>query len=248
MRSRSGRSAGRSASALRRLVPALAAALVAAVPGLPAEAQDEREPAPKVIYLVRHGAYDEAANAPSRLGGALVPAGVEQAHLAGARLRGLPVEIAALRSSPLIRARQTAVVIADELGGRVVEIEPRLEECTPPTWRREAVAGTPAEELAACRAQLERLVAELFRPSSDGVRHEILVAHGNVIRYLVTRALRVDPQAWLEMSIGHASITELRIEADGSFRVISVGDVGHLPVELQSGAAGDPAPRAAAKP
>jgi len=248
MRSRGRRSGGRSSGGPGRLAPAFAAALCTALSGAPIEAQEALQPAPKIVYLVRHGAYDEAANAASRLGGALTPTGVEQAHLVGARLRAMPVEIAALRSSPLIRARQTAVVIADELGGRVVEIEPRLEECTPPTWRRDAIAGTPAEELAACRAQLERLVAELFRPSPDGVRHEILVAHGNVIRYLVTRALRVDPQAWLEMSIGHASVTQIRIEENGTFRVISVGDVGHLPVELRSGAVGDPVPRAAAKP
>jgi len=248
MRSPGGRSGGRGAGRRKRLVPAVVATLFAALPGAPVDAQDEAQPAPKIVYLIRHGAYDEAANATSRLGGALTPLGVEQAHLVGARLRAMPVEIAALRSSPLVRARQTAVVVADELGGRVVEIEPRLEECTPPTWRRDAVAGTPPEELAACRAQLERLMADLFRPSTDGVRHEILVAHGNVIRYLVTRALRVDPQAWLEMSIGNASITKIRIEANGTFRVISVGDVGHLPFELQSGAAGDAEPRAAAKP
>ena len=69
-----------------------------------------------------------------------------------------------------------------------------------------------------------------------------------MIRYLVARALRVDPQAWLEMSIGHASLSVVRIEADGSYRVIAVGDVGHLPPELLSGAAGAPDLPAAAKP
>ena len=38
----------------------------------------------------------------------------------------------------------------------------------------------------------------------------------------------------------HASITRIRVEADGSFKVISVGDVGHIPPNLRTGASGDP--------
>jgi serine/threonine-protein phosphatase PGAM5 len=60
-----------------------------------------------------------------------------------------------------------------------------------------------------------------------------------VIRYLVTRALGVDSEAWLEMSVGNASITEIRVEPDGRFKVIAVGDVGHLPPAMLSGATGD---------
>lgn len=48
------------------------------------------------------------------------------------------------------------------------------------------------------------------------------------------RALGVDSARWLEMSVGHASITKIRVEADGRYKVISVGDVGHLPTWQQS--------------
>ena len=99
--------------------------------------------------------------------------------------------------------------------------------------------GETPEDLAACQAQLDRLFATHFRPSADGERSELMVCHGNVIRYLVTRALGVDTQAWLEMSVGHASITRIRIEPDGRMKVLSVGDVGHLPPNLQTGATGD---------
>jgi serine/threonine-protein phosphatase PGAM5 len=40
------------------------------------------------------------------------------------------------------------------------------------------------------------------------------------------------------MSVAHASITEILVEPDGRFKVISVGDVGHLPLNLQSGVTG----------
>ena len=68
----------------------------------------------------------------------------------------------------------------------------------------------------------------------------MLVAHGNVIRYLVTKALGVDTTAWLEMSVHHASLTVIRVEPDGRFKVIAVGDSGHLPPSLMTGATGDP--------
>lgn len=192
----------------------------------------------RTLYLVRHGDYDANDPRDARTGKSLVPLGVAQARLVGARLRALPVRFAAFRASPLRRARETAELIAAELAVPLPETEPNLEECTPPTRRREVVADETPEALAACRAQLERLFADWFRPAPEGERHELLVAHGNVIRYLVTRALGVDPTAWLEMSIGHASLTVIRVEPDGRFKVIAVGDVGHLPPSFQTGTTG----------
>ena len=66
------------------------------------------------------------------------------------------------------------------------------------------------------------------------------MCHGDVIRYLVTRAMHVDTRAWLEMSVGNASITMIRVQPDGRMKVIAVGDVGHIQPNLQSGATGDP--------
>ena len=63
-----------------------------------------------------------------------------------------------------------------------------------------------------------------------------MVAHGNVIRYLVTKALGVDTTAWLEMSVHNASLTVIRVQADGRFKVIAVGDTGHLPPAMYTGA------------
>ena len=110
----------------------------------------------------------------------------------------------------------------------------------PPTRRSEVTAGETPAGLAACRQRLDRVFARYFRPARGHERTDLLVCHGNVIRYLVTRALGVDSSAWLEMSVGHASITRIRVEADGRFKVMAVGDVGHLPPGLQSGASGDP--------
>lgn len=193
----------------------------------------------RTIYLVRHGRYDTDDPRDERVGRGLVPIGVAQARLAGSRLRGLPFRFDEIVSSPLTRARQTAQLIAAELGAPAPRIDPDLEECTPPTRRAEIIADEKPEDLAACAARLDRLAARILRPSPAADRRELLVAHGNVIRYLVTRALAVDATAWLGMSVGHASLTVLAVDASGVARVLAVGDVGHLPPGFQTGAFGD---------
>lgn len=192
------------------------------------------------ITLVRHGHYVADPAIDEKIGPGLSPIGVAQARLAGARLGGLPSTFDALYVSPMQRARDTAATIGAEFPGRSFEVLDDLEECTPPTRRTEVTAKETAESLAACKAQLDHLFEARFRPAAGAERNEMLVCHGNVIRYLVTRALGVDTMAWLEMSVGHASITRIRVEADGRFKVIAVGDVGHLPPNLLTGATGNP--------
>ena len=197
-------------------------------------------PAARILVLVRHGHYVSDAAVDETIGPGLSPLGVAQAHLAGARLAGLPVAFDARHVSPMQRARDTAAAIAAGTSGPDFDTVADLAECTPPTRRTEITAEETAEDLAACRTRLERVFARYFVPAAGRERQELFVCHGNVIRYLVTRALGVDSAAWLEMSVGHASITRIRVEPDGRFKVISVGDVGHLPPNLLTGASGDP--------
>ncbi|MGA8278218.1 MAG: histidine phosphatase family protein [Rhodanobacteraceae bacterium] len=196
-------------------------------------------PAARTIILVRHGNYVDDPAADAHLGPGLSPLGVAQAHLVGARLAGLPTRFDALYTSPLQRARDTAAIIGGSFPGRHFTVLDDLAECTPPTRRADIMKQEKPRDLAACKAQLERLFAEYFKPASGAERTELFVCHGNVIRYLVTRALGVDTMAWLTMSIGHASITTIRVEADGSVRVIAVGDVGHIPPNMQTGSIDD---------
>jgi serine/threonine-protein phosphatase PGAM5 len=193
----------------------------------------------RTIVLVRHGHYAPDPAADPALGPHLSPLGVAQAHLVGARLAGLPARFDARYASPLQRARDTAAVIAGDATGPAFEVLDDLAECTPPTRDARVMAHEKITQLAACREQLERLFAARFRPADGADRTELYVCHGNVIRYLVTRALGVDPTAWLALSVGHASITRIRVAPDGSMQVIAVGDTGHLPPNLLTGAGGD---------
>jgi len=205
-----------------------------------AQAAETSAPATRTIYLVRHGNYVEDPAADEKLGPGLSALGVAQAHLVGARLAGLPVHFDTLYVSPMQRAHDTAAIIAADFPGRQFEVVEDLAECTPPTRQTKIMAKEKPEDLAACKAQLDRIFAKYFKPAVGAERSELFVCHGNIIRYLVTQALGVDSTAWLGMSVGHASITKIRVLADGSFKVIAVGDVGHLPSNLLTGATGDP--------
>jgi len=220
---------------MNRFLPSLCCLLLIAT----ARGADTQTPVARTIVLVRHGYYVPDAALGDQPGPHLAPIGVAQAQLVGARLAGLPTHFDAMYVSPVQRARDTAAIIATDFPGRHFEVVDDLAECTPPTRRVEAMAHEKPKDLAACQAQLDRVFDKYFKPAAGSEHTDLFVCHGDVIRYLVTRALGVDTKAWLEMSVGNASITEIRVEADGRFKVISVGDVGHLPPSMLTGATGD---------
>lgn len=61
-------------------------------------------------------------------------------------------------------------------------------------------------------------------------KHEfdIIVCHGNVIRYFFCRALQLPPEAWLRLSIFNCSLTYLMIMPNGRVSCRMLGDIGHL--------------------
>ena len=189
----------------------------------------------RTVYLVRHGAYDVSSDTDSPDGPGLVPLGIAQARLVGARLRGLPATITMLITSTMTRARETAAVVHESLPSVPTQESNLLRECTP-TMHVTVKSDAEAEKAQrACQATLDEVFRRYFAPAHDSEEHDVLVCHGNVIRYLVTKALGVDTRSWTGMMVGHASLTVVRIRANGSMAVLSVGDVGHLPANLQSG-------------
>ena len=180
------------------------------------------------LYLVRHGIYDrDTTVTDDRLGNGLNKLGHEQAKLVGARLAHLPVRLHALVSSDFARARETA----DDIGA-LIKMTPvqdsLIHECTPPSDRPELVSD------AWCEANLEAAWAKYFTPTPDGDRHDVLVSHGNVIRWMTAHALGLDPTRWIHMDIGNCSLTIIAIRPDGSARLVMYSDVGHIPVDKQT--------------
>ena len=185
------------------------------------------------LYLVRHGTYDPDRNAGDPAGNGLNALGHEQARLVGARLAGLPIRPAVLVSSPLRRARETAEDIGRALG-MTPTVDALLRECTPTSDRPDYMKNHTAEDIAACDSSLALAWAKYVVPAPGADRHEVIVCHANVIRWFVSRVVGGDPAHWSAMEIANGSITIIAVLADGTARLVTFSDVGHLPVAKQT--------------
>ena len=179
--------------------------------------------ATRKIVLVRHGEYDWDESPGPHKG--MTPRGVEQAHLTARRLSSLAAS--AIYSSDLMRAIETAEMIRNGRDGVPYEQDLELRECCPagPAYR-----NVPVEVIDAGQRQAESVFDRYFLPSNED-RHDIIVSHGNMIRYLTARALG-NANSWFRMRTSNCGITELDIESDGRMWVVSYNDVGHLPAHL----------------
>jgi serine/threonine-protein phosphatase PGAM5 len=214
---------------------AWAAGFCLAQPAVPPPAPAVGQTFTRTIYLVRHGNYDDATKGDEEVVNRLTPLGLAQARLVAARLAGMPVTFSSLTSSTMTRARQTAAVINQSLPQLKLQLTPLLRECTPRTWRADIMKDTTPAEAAAAEVQLNTAFAKYFVPAQGADQHDILVCHGNVIRYLVTKALGVETQAWLGFTVAHGSLTIIQVNDKGACKILAVGDTGHIPPNLQSG-------------
>lgn len=77
-----------------------------------------------MIWLLRHGDAADGAPDSERL---LTEKGERQSRNAGRALKRLGVELEACLTSPKVRARDTARLACEELGGVEVSVEPTLQ-------------------------------------------------------------------------------------------------------------------------
>lgn len=201
------------------------AAFVAIVLARPAHAA----PGTRTLYLIRHGIYDRDTTADDRVGNGLNAQGREQAAAAGHYLARLPVKYAKLVSSTLTRARETADVIGIALK-LTPERDSLLSECTPVAAYAPWNAGEKPTEIDQCEQQLAAAWAKYAVPSPDGDEADVLVAHGNVIRWLAAKTLG-DSKHWSSMDIANGSLTILTIRPDGMARLAMFSELGDLPLD-----------------
>ena len=71
----------------------------------------------------------------------------------------------------------------------------------------------------------------VFFSSFPSSRYDIIVCHGNVIRYFFLRALQLPPEAWLRLCTFNCSLTYFTIRPTGGVSCRTLGDVGHLDME-----------------
>jgi len=140
----------------------------------------------------------------------------------------------------MTRARQTAMIINQEFPELELQQYRLIRECTPPTWRIDIMEREDPEELKNCTDSLETAFKKFFVPSPDDEdRNDVIVCHGNVIRYFVTKVLKVEMLAWLQMTIGNCGLTIITIKPGGKMRLVAFNDVGHIPPNLQTETGGN---------
>jgi len=206
--------------------------LLAAASPAPAVFPSHDEPV-RTVILIRHGEYEHGVDTPDE--GGLVALGRQQARLAAARLDGIPLPITSIQASTMTRARESAEIIATRFPSLELRLFDDIRECTPTTRRPDVMEGLEPGEAAACEANLEKAWKRIFVPvvgeGEEGTRDacDVVVCHGNVIRWFVTKVLGVDREAWLGMSIANASLTVVQIHADGAMKLVAFADSGHIP-------------------
>ena len=194
-----------------------------------------------MISFVRHG--ETAHNRDGRLQGRvdleLSEKGLDQAARLASRFTGKAV--AALITSPLLRARQTAAAIA-EVCECDVEVDERLIELDYGEWDGRPLAemrtdgglagladpnfSPPGgESLVAVSARVESFCRERLAAGNDRI---VAVSHVSPIKAAVAWALGVDERATLRMQLGLASITTVGARPDGGGYLVSFNDSAHL--------------------
>jgi broad specificity phosphatase PhoE len=129
-----------------------------------------------VILLARHGQTDFNAP-PVRIQGTLDPPLNETGRAQARELADLVAGegVAALYTSDMLRARQTAGIVAERLGLEPV-VEPRVRECAWGAWEGRLVEDIAREEPDEWQAWLD--AGESFRfPSAPGKPGESLEEH-----------------------------------------------------------------------
>ncbi len=205
------------------------------------------QPEPKgirTIYLIRHGDYTPQNDSLPDSENILTPLGIAQARLVSTRLKSMNIIFNSLTSSTMTRAKQTALVINKDFPELKLEQSNLIMECTPPSWRKDVMAGVDTSEKGECVKNLEQAFQKYFISSPDDKnRNDIIVCHGNVIRYFVTKVLKVDTMAWLQMSITNCSLTIIRILPDGTMKLDAFSDYGHIPENMRTFTGGKNKPK-----
>lgn len=193
------------------------------------------------FLLVRHATCDPvgrslAGRAP---GVALNDAGRAEAERLAGRLAG--VRVAAIYTSPLDRARETAAAIAARTGAPVRPHEPFGEfdfgewtgrtfaELAPdPRWRRFNTfrSGTrvPGGELM-LEAQARAVAAVHSLAAAHAGETVLVVSHADVIKAVVAYFAGIPLDLTHRLEVGPASVSALALDEEGA-RVLGLNDTG----------------------
>jgi len=134
------------------------------------------------------------------------------------------------------RAEETARILAKGCRTKQVSRAYLLRECLP-TRPKTLSLDVSEEMIRRGKDRADRAFRRYFRPPSGRDVCDVLVCHGNLIRYLVCRALNLDGFPWWSLGTFHCGITFIRIATSGEVILDSYNDTGHIPIKLRTSGA-----------
>ncbi|WP_326556564.1 bifunctional RNase H/acid phosphatase [Micromonospora sp. NBC_01796] len=200
------------------------------------------------LLLVRHGETERTAE--RRYSGRgdvpLSERGLAQARATAARVAGLAPSAAVVVSSPLSRCTATAAIIAEQLGGKPVGIEPDLIECDFGRWEGHTFAEVQERWPGEMDAWLASPAVappggESFRAVTGRVRRAqsallaaypgetvVVVSHVSPLKILLRDALAAGDAFLHRLYLEPAGLSIVDFWPDGGVAVRTVNDTAHL--------------------
>ncbi|KAJ8985242.1 hypothetical protein NQ317_018272 [Molorchus minor] len=198
------------------------------------ERESVKPKASRHLIMIRHGQYNLSGTSDEHR--VLTKIGRVQAAYTGKRLKELGFPYTEMIKSTMTRAQETGHIISESLPNVPVKNCDLLREGAP--IPPEPPLGRYRPELYQFFQDGSRIEAGFRKyfyraqPSQENDTYTLLVCHANVIRYFVCRALQFPAEAWLRLSLNHASITWITITPSGRCILRVLGDSGHMSPDL----------------
>ncbi|MCA9962392.1 MAG: histidine phosphatase family protein [Chloroflexota bacterium] len=186
----------------------------------------------RTVYLLRH-AQEDRDNRADVWGGPLTRTGVAQAQAAATFLQNVPFTV--IYASTLRRARHTAKYIAQYHPGVPLMGTNLLWECIPsvPHLSSDTANLISPEHVQQDRERIALAYERYFSPPENGTeRHDLIVCHGNLIRYFVCRILHAPLEMWVNLEMCNCGLTRVEIRPNGRRVLIAHNESCYLPESL----------------
>ncbi|MFI5198335.1 MAG: histidine phosphatase family protein [Thermoanaerobaculia bacterium] len=206
-----------------------------------------------LVRIARHGESEgnfAGSLQGSRVDTPLSARGRGQAECLAARLAGEAID--AVWASTMIRARETAAIVAAPLG-LGVSLDADLVEFDWGVWSGRPYDGAIEKEVSGVRRRWRAGEADLSpsggesparvavradrflaRLRASGARAPLVVAHGRFNRILMTRLLGRELGRMDEIRQRNGSLSVLEWDGSGPATPLLLDDVSHLPPDLQT--------------
>ncbi len=188
----------------------------------------------RLIFLVRHGQEDRD-NQVDDLGGSLSATGIAQAQATAEYLRY--VDFDAIYASTLRRADETADLIAGYHPDVPIEKTSELWESVPaiPATLQNMVKDLSPEQIEAEQQRIAAAFNRFFAPVPDQADlQDLIVCHGNLIRYFVCRVLDAPLEMWVNLEIANCGITRIEVRPNGRLVLVTHNEHHHIPAKHQT--------------